>query len=159
MVSKRKKIIILSIMAVLLVATGVLNVVLNNASGTVNTSSNLTTSANFFSTYRMDRQSTRDQELLYLDAIIKSEASSDEAVKNAEKKKEALLDKMDQELVCEGLIKARGFEDCIVSSTASSINVVVKASDLTSNQAMQIVSVVRDVCSASEDVIKIIPFN
>lgn len=158
MVSKRKKIIILSIMAVLLVATGVLNVVLNNASTTLNTSTTLT-SANFFSTYRTDRQTTRDQELLYLDAIIKSDASSEEAVKNAQKKKEDLLDKMDQELVCEGLIKARGFEDCIVSSTSNSINVVVKASDLTSNQAMQIVSVVKDVCMASEDVIKIIPFN
>ncbi len=158
MVSKRKKIIILSIMAVLLVATGVLNVVLNNASGTVNTSTTLT-SANFFSTYRMDRQTTRDQEILYLDAIITSTASSEEAVKNAQEKKEQLIDKMDQELVCEGLIKARGFEDCIVSSTSSSINVVVKASDLSSSQVVQIVSVVRDVCSASEDVIKIIPFN
>lgn len=160
MVSKKKKIIIISLMALLLVATGVLNVVLNNnsTSGTTQTVSTVT-QANFFSTYRSDRQSTRSQEVLYLEAIIASEASSAEAKANAEKMKIELIDKMDSEMVCENLIMARGFNDCIVTKTGDNVNVVVKSEKLSDTDINKICSVVRDVLSVSNDVIKIIPYN
>lgn len=160
MVSKKKKIIVISLMALLLVATGVLNVVLNN-----NSSSNVTkqvstvTQANFFTTYRNDRQSTRSQEVLYLEAIISSESSSAEAKANAEKMKMELIDQMDSEMVCENLIMARGFDDCIVTKTGNNVNVVVKSESLNDTDINKICSVVRDVLSVTNDYIKIIPYN
>ena len=85
MLSKKKKVIILSVMAVLLVVTGYLNIALNQ--GVVETGSGNITTSNFFTTYRSDREATRNQEIEYYDAIILSESTSAEARSNAENKK------------------------------------------------------------------------
>ena len=154
--SKKKKIIILATMFVLLVATGYLNIVLNSGATTPTNSENVVT-GNFFTTYRTDRQSTRDEEMAYYDAIIASVNSSAEAKANAEAKKQELVNNMEMELVTEGLIRARGFEDVIVTNSNSAVNVIVKSAELTSSEVAQIVSIVKEQCNASLENIKIIP--
>ena len=154
--SKKKKIIILATMFVLLVATGYLNIVLNSGTTTTTNSENVVT-GNFFTTYRLDRQSTRDEEMAYYDAIIASATASAEAKANAEAKKQELVNNMEMELVTEGLIRARGFEDVIVTNSNSAINVIVKSAELTSSEVAQIVSIVKEQCNASLENIKIIP--
>ena len=151
---KRTKIIIIAAMVLLLGVTGYLNIMLNNS---VTNQGNVTTTSSYFQTYRADRETTRDQEMLYYDAIISSESSSDEAVKNAEEGKLNLIDQMEKELVVEGLIKAKGFEDCVVTISDSNINAIVKATELTSNEVAQIVSIIQSQLSASIENIKIIP--
>ena len=153
--SKKKKIIILSVMFALLVVTGYLNVALNGT--TIQTSSDNVVTANFFTTYRTDRQSTRDEEIAYYNAIIASATSSTEAKANAEAKKAELIENMELELVTEGLIKAKGFEDVIVTSSASCINIIVKSEELTSSEVAQIVTIVQQQASVDLDNIKIIP--
>ena len=64
---------------------------------------------------------------------------------------------MELELVTEGLIKAKGFEDVIVTSSTSCINVVVKAGELTSGEVAQIVAIVQEQSGANLDNLKIIP--
>ena len=154
--SKKKKIIILVTMFVLLVVTGYLNIVFNDNSTVVTSGENITT-GNFFTTYRTDRQSTRDQEIAYYDAIIASTSSSAEAKASAESKKQEIVSNMELELVTEGLIKAKGFEDVVVTSSASCINVVVKSGELTSGEVAQIVSIVQEQSGFDLDNIKIIP--
>lgn len=83
MLSKKKKIIILCGMLVLLVVTGVLNIVLNQSSIATG-SGDAMQSASFFQTYRSDRVATREQTILYLDAIIANSASDADAVKKAQ---------------------------------------------------------------------------
>lgn len=155
MLTKKKKIIILSVMAVLLVVTGYLNIALNQ--GVVETGSTSITTSNFFTTYRSDREATRNQEIEYYDAIILSDSTTAEAKANAETKKAQLIESMETELVTEGLIKAKGFEDVIVTSTTSNVNVVVKSAELTSSQVAQIVSIVQQQTGMAIDYIKIIP--
>ena len=155
--SKKKKIIILATMFVLLVATGYLNIVLNAGTTTAVSSGDNIVTGNFFTTYRTDRQSTRDEEMAYYDAIIASATSSAEAKANAEAKRQELVNNMEMELVTEGLIRARGFEDVIVTNSSSVINVIIKATELTSNEVAQIVSIVKEQCNASLENIKIIP--
>lgn len=156
MLSKKKKIIILSVMAVLLVVSGYLNIALNNSVEDVSTNNN-TTQASFFSTYRTDRINTRNQEILYLDAIINSDTSTEEAKETAESKKVALVQTMELELVIEGLIKAKGFEDVVVTNTTSNVNVIVKSPELTAGEVRQIVSIIQEQTGKSIDNIKIIP--
>ena len=121
MLSKKKKIFIVGAFVVLLAVTGALNIILNNrVVENVNAELGATT-ANFFVTYRADRQDTRDQEIVYLDAIIASANSSAEAKSAAESKRQSLVAQMDSELMLEGLIKAKGFEDAIVSTSSSNI--------------------------------------
>lgn len=157
MLKKKTKAIILVAMVALLGVTGYLNVALNNSS--VQTSTNAITSANYFSTYREDRQATRDQELLYYDAIISNASSSTEAIKQAETKKLAIVAQMETELVMEGLIKAKGFEDCIVTNLDPNVKIVVKCANatLTTTEVAQIVSIVKDQTNAGIDNIQITP--
>lgn len=157
MLKKKTKIIILVAMVALLGVTGYLNVALNN--GTKTTGANVITSANYFTTYREDRQATRDQELLYYDAIISNPSSSDSAVKDAETKKMAIVTQMESELIMEGLIKAKGFEDCIVTNVNPNVKIVVKCADatLTSSEVAQIVSIVKDQTKVGIDNIQITP--
>lgn len=159
MLSKKKKIIILSIMAVLLVATGYLNITLNNKITEQVSSTNTITTGNFFQTYRQDRTNTRNQEIAYLDAVISNATSSDEAKEIAETKKMSLVQTMELELVIEGLIKAKGFDDVVVTNTTSNVNIIVKGTDLTTNEVSQIVSVVKEQTGKDIDNIKIIPIE
>ncbi len=152
---KRTKIIIITVMVLLLGVTGFLNVMLNNSVSSQN--DNTTTTSSYFQTYRSDRESTRDQEMLYYDAIIANESSTEEAIKNAESAKLALVEQMEQELVIEGLIKSKGFEDCVVTMSDSNVNAVVKAAQLTDSQVAQIVSVIQSQFSIGIENIKIIP--
>ena len=151
---KRTKIIIITAMVLLLGVTGYLNIMLNNS---ISNNNNTTTTSSYFQTYRADRESTRDQEMLYYDAIISSESSSEEAIKNAENAKLELINQMEQELVVEGLIKSKGFEDCVVTITDSNVNAVVKAAQLTSAEVAQIVDIIQSQLSTSIENIKIIP--
>lgn len=153
---KRTKIIIITAMVLLLGVTCFLNVMLNNSVSSNN--DNTTTTSSYFQTYRSDRESTRDQEMLYYDAIIASESSSAEALASAEEAKLSLIELMEQELVVEGLIKAKGFEDCVVTISGSNVNAVVKsAAELTSTEVAQIVDIIQTQLSTSLENIKIIP--
>jgi len=84
MLSKKKKIFILVGMVALLVVTGYVNVLLNNSAQANKKGSEEVQAGNFFTTYRADRQTTRNQTMLYLEGIIQSEASSAEAKAEAE---------------------------------------------------------------------------
>ena len=151
---KRTKIIILSLMIVLLGVTGYLNIVLNNSVKNVNAN---TTTASYFTSYRNDRSSTRDQEILYYDAIIDSASSSQDAIKAAEQAKLDLISTMDKELAVEGLIKALGFSDCVISISDPKVNVVVKCKSLTDNEVAQISTIVKEQLKTNLKNIVIIP--
>ena len=151
---KRTKIIILSAMILLLGVTAYLNIVLNSS---INNSEPVTETANYFQTYRSDRESMRDQEMLYYDSIIASDTSTDEAIANAEEARLSLVTQMEKELVVEGLIKAKGFEDCVITISDNNVNAVVKAASLTSDQVAQIVSVIQNELQTNIANIKIIP--
>ena len=151
---KRTKIIILAVMVVLLGVTGYLNVALNNASQDVPAQ---TTTASYFASYREDRESRRDQELLYYQAIAESPDSTPEAVASANAAREALIQQMDTELVVEGVIKGLGFNDCVITLASSNVNVLVDADTLTETEVAQIVDVVQQHLQTDLENIKIIP--
>lgn len=158
MLSKKKKIIVLVGMVALLVLAGCLNIFLNlkNDEGDPISGGDYNY-GNFFATYRTDRQTTRDQTILYLDAIINNEASSEEAVANAEASKLELTQNMELELVLEGLIKSLGFDDAVVTNSTENVNIIVKAAELTSEQAAQILEVVMTETKKEAINVRIIP--
>ena len=169
---RTKKIIVLSVMVALLVATGVLNWALNDrltASDPIDANAVTET---FFSAYRSEREATRESEFLYLDAIISSETSSEAAKTAAEEQKLGLVERMEKEMQLESLVKAKGFEDAIVTMSDSGVNVVVGTAELTAEQAAQIYDIVRsetdltqiyDIVRSETDLtagdVKIIPYN
>ncbi|MBQ7352074.1 MAG: SpoIIIAH-like family protein [Clostridia bacterium] len=153
--SKAKKIIILSCFCMLLLVTGGVNILINSKVSQ-EASANVSSTANFFSNYRTDRSDTRNQEILYLDAIIASEATSAEAKANAEAERLELITKMEMVMTIENLIMAKGFTDVAVSASSGNISVMVETSGLTSAEVAQIVDVVLNNSDYSIDNIKII---
>jgi len=151
---KKTKIFVLVAMVLLLGITGYLNIVLN--SSTTETEPTVTTNASYFELYRTDRESTRDQELLYYQSIIES-AKSEESVASAKAAMDALLVKMETELIVENTIKGYGFSDCIVTSSNENVNVIVEAQSLTTAEVAKIVSVIQDELKTNIKNIKIIP--
>lgn len=154
---KRTKIIILVAMVLLLGVTGYLNIALNRQATTE--TPQITTTASYFSAYRSDRESIRDQEMLYYDSIIANTSTSAEGKQSAEKAREELVKRMDEELVVEGLIKAKGFEDCVVTMTGENVNAIVKSAKLTEAQVAQIVSVIQGQLHTGIENIKVIPIE
>ena len=155
MLSKKKKIIIIVSMVLLLVVSGYLNIRLNNTSTQASTQA--TTSMSIFESYRTNRTSTRNSEISYYDAIIASSATSAEAKAIAEEKRAQLISMMDKELIAEGLIKAKGFEDAFITTSTNLISCVVKAGELNSSQVAQIYTILQEQLSANLSNVEIIP--
>ncbi len=155
MFSKRKKIIILSVMVALLVVTGYLNIALNNnVSQPVSTIANL----NFYESYRADRETSRESAILYYEGIINDSTSSQEAKDMAEASRQELIDALEKELIIEGLIRGIGFEDAVLTTTSDNINVIVKAKaeEITEAQLAQISTIVQEQTQKSLDNIRVI---
>ncbi len=156
--SKKKKIIILSVMIALLLVTGYVNVALNSSlSSELTTTTSTTTSANFYTAYRTEREATRTQEIQFYDSIIASATSSESAKAEAEQNKVALIAQMEKELVTEGIIRGKGFEDAVITTSSSNVNVFVKSAELTSSEVAQITTVVTEQLGVEIDKIIIIP--
>ena len=146
---------VLSCFCALLLITGGVNIFINNVASK-EASAEVTSTANFFSNYRTDRQDTRNQEMLYLDAIISSEATSAEAKANAEAEKLQLIANMELAMKIENLIMAKGFSDVVISTSSGNISVMVETSGLTNSEVAQIVDVVLNNSDYNIDNIKII---
>ncbi len=158
MLTRKKKVFVLVGMVLLLAATVYLNVALAspqaNGDDAVNT-------ASFFQQYRTERETTRNQEVLYLDSIIENEALDPETVETAANQKLAITANMELELTLESLIKAKGFEDAAVSIGASSknVNVIVKSDALEQDEVAMIYDAILSETDVSADMIKIIPIE
>ena len=156
--SKKRKIIVLSSMIALLAITAVLNFILTN---NVNTQPTVAVSASYFTEYRSNRLTTRNEELLQLDNIISSADENSSEKSNAINLKLQLTEITEQELLLESLIKAQGFDDVVVTIGLNSenVNVIVKSSDLTLDDAIKIYSVVEDENITYAENVKIIPIS
>ncbi len=154
--SKKKKIIILSVMVALLLVTGYVNVALNSSLSSKATPTS-TTSASFYVTYRTEREATRAQEIQFYDSILTSATASETAKQEAEAGKQQLIDLMEKELVTEGIIRGKGFSDAIVSSSSSNVNVFVQSAELSKAEVAQIASVVTSQLGCELDKVIIIP--
>ena len=111
----------------------------------------------FFSDYRTERNSVRAQEVAYLDSIIQNRATEQSVLSQAQERKIELTSMMEQEVTVEGLLRAKGFSDVIVTLSDASVNVVVSESVLSEAQAAQILQIVMDETGKSAQNVKIIP--
>jgi stage III sporulation protein AH len=165
MKSKKKYFVFAGLIA-LLILTGYLNYALNNAQPANSPTSNPgeeeseqtgASSANFFSTFRMDREGNRAQEIAYLDSIISNEDTDVDTMKEAQQQKISIAKAMEVEVTIEGLIKAKGFNDAIVTINSGSVNVVVDSKVLTDAEVAQILDVVKRESGQGAENIKVMP--
>ena len=142
-----------------MLVTGVINVILNNGENQLSQTTSVTASADFFATYRADRTEMRREQMLSLDAIISSSASSSAAVDQAEKEKVELTAVMGVEMELEGLIKAVGFEDAVVIASSENVSVILKAETLADEQVARVLQIITDETGKSASNVRIIPIE
>ena len=90
---------------------------------------------------------------------MNSEESSEKAKTKAKEQKMLLVERMEKELALETLIKGRGFDDAIVTIGDKGVSIVVGESELSQEQANQILSVVVAETTFKATDVKVIPFN
>ena len=112
--------------------------------------------AAYFTECKLNKQQTRDQSL----ELLKSVAESvDTAAATREKANTDMIEMArttDVEVTVEGLIKAKGFEECMVYVSDDSVNVVVATEGLTVEQAAQINEIVISETGKAASAIKIV---
>lgn len=158
-----KKVLVLCCMVALLVVTGVLNYVLNtrlNDEGNdVINNGGEDAVATFFSSYRSNRETARAEEFSYLDAIIASESISAEVKATAEEKQVELLSFIENELVLESLIKAKGYDDAVVTMSTNNLNVIVNKAELTSEEVSKILGIILEETDYTASQVYVVPYT
>lgn len=120
------------------------------------TNGDVLVSSDFFPSYKLQRQSTRDEEVQYLQSIIDNENTDAATRKTAQEQLLTLTANMEKELLLEGLLEAKGFVDVITTLHTDSVNVVVGTDALDEAQVAQIYDVVVSQAGVEPGNIKII---
>ncbi len=155
--SKRKKIIIMSSLVFLLALTAVLNVLL--ASNVVASGDTAVTTSNYFTTFRTERTSTRNEELMQLDSVIALYEEGSDKYNEAVDMKLRIVEMMENELLLETLIKSRGFSDAVVSIGMETdyVNVFINSDELDMNTALSIYTILKEEVGIPDGNIIILP--
>ncbi len=166
----KKKYGVLIGLVVLLVVAVFVNIRLNNASGEtapepVNASLDQTKGGvvtevdaeEYFEVFRTERQNWRKEEIAYIDEIIMNKDTDAETLADAQQQKLAIVGNMENEFTIESLVKAKGFEDVAVNINGGTVSVVVKAEEITSKQAAQILDIVCRTTDVDAENVKVYP--
>ncbi len=143
--SNKKKIIIMSSLVLLLAVTAVFNFLFANANTTASADGGVTT-ANYFTTYRAERTTTRNEEIVQLDSVIALYEAGDEKYEEATEMKMELVSAMEQELVLENMVKSLGFSDAVVavSTDSQNVNVFINSAERNYDTALSIYNMMKN---------------
>ena len=143
--SNKKKIILMSSLVLLLAATAVFNFVFANSDAVTSAGDGVTT-ANYFTTYRAERTTTRNEEIVQLDSVIALYEEGDERYEEATEMKMEIVAAMEKELVLENMVKSLGFSDAVVSVSVDSdnVNVFINSAELNYDTALSIYSMMKN---------------
>ncbi len=157
---KKKKIIVLTCMIALLAITAVFNFILTGTSSSV-VDSDVLSSTDYFTKYREERASTRNESILQLDSIISSSEVGSDTHSDALEMKLELTSMTEKEMLLETLIKAYGFDDVVVvmNLDSDSVNVITKSSSLSTDDAIVIYNILQEESVCSPENVKIIPIS
>jgi stage III sporulation protein AH len=98
--------------------------------------------ANFFAEFRLDRERARGQQLENLREMINNTKVDEATRRSAAAEWLALTRQIGKELEIEGLIKAKGWADCVVFLQTGACTVVVRADKLTQAEVARIGDIV-----------------
>lgn len=98
--------------------------------------------SDFFIDYRLERERTRGQQIDLLRELINNPQADDASRKSAGDRWLAIVEAMGKEGELENLIRAKGFADAVVFIQEKATVVVVKAADLSQQEAAKIMDIV-----------------
>ena len=106
--------------------------------------------------YKSERLANREDEITYLESVINNTNTDQTTLNEAQQMKMEIVANMELETTLEGLLVAKGFEDAIVTFGTTSVNIVVKDTELTQAKVAQILDVVTTETQYTAGEVKII---
>ena len=116
-------------------------------------------SAEAAAVFAQDRNAVRQYELEALREISADMSASEEIRSEANRRRMALMEWMEQEASIEEVLSVRGYETPVVTVHEDSVNVVVRAQALSREQAGIILELVTRETGVTGGNVKIIPIN
>lgn len=121
----------------------------NEKNETAETSSNISRSNDdYFSTSKLERDTMYSQMLETYENILNSSNSLETQKQSATEEIKKINDTKNSIMICENLIKTKGFENSIIFVNGESISVVVKDEQLTTEKVAQIQNIISREMSA-----------
>ena len=153
-----KKIALMSTLVLLLAVTAIFNFVLAGTRSTT-TAGGESKPANYFTSYRSERTTTRNEEFVQLDGVLAVADIESEEYKEAAAMKQKMVGIMEDELVIETMIKSLGFSDAVVSIgyESNNVNVFINSSELTNDSALSIYKMLKNETGITSGNIIIMP--
>lgn len=109
----------------------------------------------YFTQAALEREKSRDESVETVKAVLAEVDVSSEAAAQATAKIVELTEQSDKEDQIENLIRAKGFENCLVYLSEDNASVVVETDGLTAEQAAQIKSIILSEQEVAADCISI----
>ena len=114
-----------------------------NQNNTVETSTKVSNSNdNYFSTSKLERDTMYSQMLETYENILNSSNSLETQKQSATEEIKKINDTKNSIMICENLIKTKGFENSIIFVNGESISIVVKDDQLTTEKVAQIQNII-----------------
>lgn len=110
----------------------------------------------YFASARLSREKARDESVETLQKVVGNTSEAGDAKKAAVSQANAIAQDIVKETEIENLIKAKGFEDCVVFLQNDECSVVVKTKANSQNDAIVVRDIVTDQAGISYDKIKIV---
>lgn len=111
----------------------------------------------YFSSAKLAREQSRAKNKETLMEIINNKSLDAKEKKTAVNQVAAITDAAEKENAAELMLEAKGFEDAVVSITDDSADIVINASELTSQQIAQVQDIVKRKAGIAADKIVITP--
>lgn len=157
--TKTKKIIIAVSMLLVLAVAAYLNFALLDNDKTATADGDAVATSTFFTTYRSNWDEMRKEEINNLNEIIAVEGDEyAEARANATAQKQKIIELMETEMLLESLLKAKGYDDLVVTIGVDSnnVNVIAAKESLTLQDTAIIYNTIVEELDVSPDYIKIL---
>ena len=127
-----------------------------NQNNIVETSTKVSNSdENYFSTSKLERDTMYSQMLETYENILNSSNSLETQKQSATEEIKKINDTKNSIMICENLIKTKGFEDSIIFVNGESISIVVKDNQLTAEKVAQIQNIISREMNAKVENIQI----
>lgn len=109
----------------------------------------------YFAKAKIEKEKSRSELIETLNQIINNPTNDTSTKQNSQKQITDFVKNSEKESIIENLIKLKNYEDCVVFIDEKSINVVVKADELTSLKVAQIKDIIVNQTEFKSDKIKI----
>lgn len=133
---------------------------INTTNETKNENSTMTTSANntkdnsdYFTNSKLERDTMYSQMIETYEKILNSTTSTETQKQSATDEVKKINDTKNSIMICENLIKTKGFDNSVVFANGNSISVIIGANELSKEQVAQIQNIVtREMNAKAENI-------